>query len=296
MNPEVESDPRLPKIPASFKALDEDFEESSEELPTLSDVGKVLPIGYVDSKNVTHKTFELIHWDFEVEEALGEIIEKEPEMPIGQYLSEVIGHGLSKLGTIDVTKLKRSERRLLVHNMFYSDALYIYIWIRIGALGKSLKLDPFPCGKCKTKIDYVGDLTTLEVKSLDKPPKLEVELEHGLEYGGQRRKKVVLGGLKWSFMETEDSGILINPAKMKLHTIKSGIISVEGMPEGVPVVITREVLKSMTMNEINKLVHEIDSANGGAVMEIAGSCPKCKSKFSSAVDWSYESFFGRSSQ
>lgn len=296
----TENDPRLPEMPDTFRALDGTeilFDaEKGIRLPSLAEFGKKLPIGFKDAKGVTHRDFQLVEWDFELEEVLGDIVEKHPEMPIGQYLSEIVGHGVSHVGQIDVTKMKRSERRLLVHQMYYADVVYMYVWIRIGALGKELRLDKFPCKGCKKQIDYVGDLLSIEVKGLEGPPSVVVELKKGMKYGGEYRKKVTVGGLRWSFMETDDPTVLSNPAKMKLQTMNHGLIGVEGTIEGAPVIITREVLRSMDPREINRVISEIDEANGGAAMQIEGKCPKCKSDFVEPIDWSYDDFFGRSSQ
>lgn len=293
-----DTDPRLPPMLDEFRDLDGasvlfDAEEGVR-YPTLDEVGKVLPIGYADSRGGLHKDFETRTWDYELEELLGEVMEHNPEMPMGQYISEVVCAAVARIGTIDFDKLKRSARRLLIHSMYYADVLWMYIHVRVAAYGKELRLDKFKCEKCKKPIDFVGDLGSLEVKVLKDPPSRVMELEHGLEYAGKRRNSIRLGGLRWAFMETEDGSILMNPAKFKLATLQHAVTWVEGLPEGMPVVIERETLRSMTMKEINGLVAAIDEINGGAVMQISGT-HDCGHPFSRPIDWSYGDFFGRSS-
>lgn len=296
-----ETDPRLPEMPDTFRALDGTevlFDaEDGVRLPALAEFGKKLPIGFKDAKGALHRDFDLVPWDFELEEALGDIVEKHPEMPMGQYLSEVVGHSVARVGTIDLTKLKRSEKRLLVYQMFYADVLYMYVHVRIGALGSELKMDSFPCKGCKKPIrDYVGDLDSIEVKGLEGPPRVEVELRRPVDIAGKKRRALVVGGLRWAFMETDDPTILSNPAKMKMQTLNYGVCGAEGLPDGTPVVFDREIMRAMDPRDINRVVAAIDEANGGAVMQIEGRCPKCKAKFVEPIDWSYDDFFGRSSR
>lgn len=296
---ESETDPRLPEIPEAFRALDGedvvyDSEPEGEKLPTLEGFGKKLPIGFEDARGQTHRDFELVPWDFALEEELGEVVEKHPEMSMGQYISEVVGRGLARLGGIDVTKLKRSERRLLVYRMFFADVLALYVWIRIGALGRELRLGEFDCRGCGKAIDYVGDLLSLEVKEVARDAVEEVEVE--FEYGGKRRRSISVGPLRWAFMEVDDPSVLSNPAKMKLHTIANSVAGVEGVEPGVPVVVTRDVLRTMKPRDINRVVAAVDRVSGGVVMQVEGVCPRCKRGFAEGVDWSYEDFFGRSSR
>jgi len=286
-------DPLLGEIPPELVELDGAPVEE-ETLPTLREVGKVLPIGFVDHTGTKHRDFELAEWDWEMEEKLGDLAEQNPDMPLNQYVSEVIGHAVKRIGSVDLSRMKRSQRRLLARSLYFSDALYLYVWIRIEALGHGLRLDRFKhrCGKW---IDgFVGDLRTLEVKSYDEIPRRRVVLEHGVKYGGERRTVFVVGPIKWAFMEADDASVLKNSAKFKAETLRQGVVEIEGAPEG-PVVLTTEHLRSMKPREINRLVEEIDQCNGGAVMEVAGDCPHCKEDFRYAIDWSYDDFFAPSS-
>lgn len=287
-------DPVLGEMPEDLAALDGE-EGEGEKLPVLSAVGQVLPIGFVDQNGEKHREFELAEWDWEMEETLGDLAEENPDMPINQYVSEVIGHGMTKLGSIDLSKMKRSQRRLLARSLYFSDALYIYVWIRIGALGHGLKLDRFRCPNCRKWIeDFVGDLRTLEVRSYEEIPKRKVELEHGVEYAGERRTVFEVGPLRWAFMETDDASVLQNAAKFRMATLQQGVTKIHGAPEG-PVHLSAKHLRTMKPREINKLVSEIDQCGGGAVMEIVADCPKCREEFRQDINWSYDDFFAPSS-
>ena len=298
VEPDAVIDPRFGIVPAELAALDLEDEDEPDELPSIRDVGQSLPIGYYDASGKLHRDFSVVDWDWEVEEELGELAEKNEDMGMGVYISEVIGTAISKLGELDFTRLKRSQRRLVISRLFYSDAIYVYVHARIAALGAHIRFERFKCEKCRKPTDFVGDLRTLEVKAYPEGelPRKTVELERAFTYGGKEIEKVVVGPLKWAFMETDDVSNLTNPAKFRLHTLRNGIVGLEGIDEGIPIVLTREHAKSLGPAAINRLVREIDSLGGGAVMECAGQCISCRTEFRRAIDWTYDNFFGRSSQ
>ncbi len=287
-------DPTLGTIPPELLALDGE-RDVKERLPTLTDRGKMLPIGFVDQHGIKHRDFDLAKWTWDTEERLGQLAEDEPGLPINQYVSEVIGHGLSRIGTVDLMKMKRSWRRLLVRSFYFSDALYVYVWIRIHALGHGLRLRRFQCQTCRTWIDgYVGDLRTLEVKAFEEVPRRTVKLEHGVTYAGKQLHVFHVGPLRWAFLEDADVATLSNPAKFRLATLQQAIVGLDGAPEG-PVHLTAEHLRTMLPREVNALVAEVDRCNGGVVMEVVDECPRCREEFHQDLDWSYPNFFETSS-
>jgi hypothetical protein len=293
-----QSDVRLPAVPKDLAALDGGVDKATEDaLPTLGEVGKRFPIGFVDQTGGKHLDFDLVEWTYEVEERLGELASTEDKMPLNVYISELIGHGLARVGSIDVTKMKRSERRLLVRSMYFSDALYVYVWIRLAAIGNELKLNAFPCDACGRDIEgFTADLRTIGVKVFPNGvPNKTVKLERGVEYAGKRLTEITVGPVRWAFAETGEPSSFTNQAKLKLLTLQHGIIGIKGAPEG-PVYLTAEHLRSMLPREINVLVTEIDQCNGGPAMDIRDTCPHCRRTFKQTIRWSYENFFALSSR
>lgn len=293
------SDPRLGHLPPEYASLDgAPGSPGADALPTLDAYGKRLTLGYRDAGGEMHRDFELVEWDWDLEEELGELVEREKTITMGVYISEIVGRATARLGKIDLTKLKRSQRRLIVSNMFMADVLQIYVWIRIGALGHRLRLEPFVCENCPQRIDFVGDLRTLEVQpppEEGKVPTREVKLPRPFSYGGADRDRVTVGPLRWAFMETGDASTLTNPAKLRKATIAHGIVSVPGAPEG-PVALQRDHLRQLGSAGVNAIVAAIDEVGGGVVMEMAGTCPRCGHPYRKPIDWSYADFFGRSSR
>lgn len=260
-------------------------ELNTEKLPTLVEVGKTLPIAGVD--------FALREWDWSFEEELGDVLEKRPNLNVGEYISEVVCRALTRVGDIDFDKVKHAQKRSLLRDMHFADVLYMYVWVRVDGLGKELKLEPFKCESCGDLVNYVGDLSTIEVKCHGSGPATKtIELQHGLKYVGEIRKSVKVGPIKWAFMEDKDVARKFrNPAKFKASTIQHGVFEIDGVPP--PIMFTPDVLRSMSTKEITKLVREIDQCDGGAVMEISGNC-ECGKEFLHPIDWTYNDFFGRS--
>jgi hypothetical protein len=290
-------DPRFGEIPPELAALD--GEDDVGGLPIISDVGKVLPIGYRDATGKVHRDFELVDWNWDVEEELGELAERNQDMPMGTYISEIVGRGLRTLGELDFTKLKRSQRRLVVSQLFHADALYVYVWIRIAALGPRIRFEKFECGSCRRPHEgFAGDLLTLEVRKRDDEgvPIEVVELDAPFRYGQVEVRRVRIGPLRWSFMETSDVSVLTNPAKFRLATLRYGVVGLEGIDNGAPVVLSREHAREMGPGSVNRLVAAIDEIGGGAVMQCVGECVGCGAKFRRTIDWTYDNFFGRSSR
>jgi len=285
--------PILGEIPQDL--LDLDGQQSKKKFPTIREVGKTLPIGMIDAQGNRHRDFELVRWDAELEEHLGEIMERESEMNLFAYTSEVIGASLSRLGSIDVRKLKRSERRLLVRRMYLADVLFIYLWIRIEGLGNQFRISEFTCSSCGKKIqNFTADLNSIEVKVLADIPKRKVILDGGVNFANGVRKVAHVGPVFWSFLE--DLSSMGNAWKVKMASINNALISLDGV-EG-PAHLTPAHFRSMSPRDVNKLVAEIDECGGGPVMELSdvhGGDGGCGRRFTYAIPWTYDRFFAPSS-
>lgn len=262
---------------------------------TLSEFGKRLPIGYRDPNGEIQRNFALREWDWDLEESIGDQLETAEISGMG-HVTHVVACGLKTLGSIDFDKLETIQRLAAISNMYYSDVLMVYVWIRIEGMGPQLRLESFKCEKCKKLIDFAGDLRGLEVHEIDpKSVTRTVALEHGVRYADQIRNKVNIEPIRWSFFESDDFvSAMTNQAKFKRLALQNGVVEVEGVPG--PAHLTRSHLKSMKPREIVKIVREIDAAGGGVVMEIEDVCPHCKAPFSHTIDWRYGDFFGRSVQ
>lgn len=271
-------------------------EVENEKLPTLAEIGNQLPIGFKDQTGILHNTFDLIDWTFETEQQLGMIAEENPDMNFTHYIGEVMAIGIERIGTIEFKKLNRLQRRQLIRTLYMSDALYLYVNIRIKSLGHIYKFKPFKCEKCNFKIDkYAGDLRTLEVKTFDTPPTKKIKLQKGIQYGKDVSEVVTIEPVKWSFMEKMQPDILSNRAKMMVASIQSGVVGLDKAPEEGIVYLTEKHIKEMNLTDINILTREIDEIGGGIRMEYEGECPQCKHQFVNSIDWRYTDFFAASS-
>lgn len=309
------ADERIPsplgQIPDKFAALDKTSgspDDGGPQLPTVAEVGNRLPIGFVDANGKRHREFELRKWDWTLEEEVAELLEKEADdLSYGAMLSEVISRSIARLGNLDVVKMKRSEKRLLMYRLYHADAMYLYLRARMDALGKTIKLEDFPCPICEVKIqNWVGDLATVEVKELAEIPREIVEVPGGFTYSGKKLTKMTISPLRWAFMETDESNVLTNFIKMKLATLQNTIVDLPELPRlenpvtkaldvAPPIYFTMEHLKSMSLSASRYLLEQVDLISGGPRFQIEGRCKSCSKRFFHDIDWRYEHFFGRSS-
>lgn len=265
-----------------------------KKLPTLKEFGKRLPIGYREpNSGEILKPFSLRPWDWDLEEQIGEALENSDDAGMG-HVSHVVAASIEAIGNIKFDKLNELQRRTLISSLYYSDVVHMYVWIRVEAMGQELKLETFNCDKCKKSIEFVGDLRELDVEEVDrKAISRTVTLEHGIQYANERRKKVIVEPVRWSFFESNEFvATMFNPAKFKRLIVQQGVVELEGAPK--PAHLTTAHLKSMKSNEILKLVREINEAGGGPIMAIEGNCPQCRKPFQNEIDWRYGDFFGRS--
>lgn len=289
-------DPETP-LPAEYAALA--AESEGEKLPTLEAVGKTLPIGYPDPRDPAkiHRDFEIVaEWGWDVEVELADLAEKEPDLTMGAYIAEVVGRGLVRLGEIEVEKLSRPHRRLLVSQMFYNDVLFVYTWIRVKALGRKIGFDPFDCPKCKQSIDFEGDLLSLEVKVFDGEgvPTGIVPVDPFV-YGGEEFREVEIQPLRWAFMEASDVSALTNSAKLRARTLQFGIRGFVGRESPAPIAVTDTVLRALGPKGVNAISNAIDDLGGGVVFVCEGR-HECGHRYVRVIDWTYHDFFGRSSR
>lgn len=284
----------LGEMPADLAALGR-VPGAGEKLPTLAEVGRRLPIGYVDAAGARHREFDLVPWDWDLEDRLGELAADEPDMRMPAYVAEVLGAGLARLGALEFPKLSRAERRLLIRSMHVPDVFFAYVWVRVGALGRVVVFRDFQCSVCRKSVpEFRGDLGTLEVKASEEVPRRVVKLAHGVEFAGKRLTTFTLQPLRWAHVESQGEREMRNAARSKLAMIQQGVAGLEGAPEG-PVYLTETHLRTMEMVEVNRLVREIDDLGGGLVMEFSGRCPHGAHDFRRGIDWGFGDFFQNSS-
>lgn len=279
----------------------------TEKLPTLGELGQRLPIGYVDDGGKRHVDFTLVQWDWAMEEKIGALAERNPNQKLGAFTTELMAHAIATVGPLKFQDMDPKARVAVLKNMFFADVLTMFIWTRVGALGPEIQVPAIQCTSCQYEFDhknpFVGDIRGCEIKVMDNVPTMIHTVKSGFQYQGKQWTKIAIGPLKWEFWHEIDEGTLANKAKYAKTTVKAGVIGLakdtgERLkdPQGnlIPFAYSDDLVRSLGVPETTRLVRAISDINGGPVMSIDGTCPKCSAPFDTIINWTYPSFFGSS--
>ena len=258
---------------------------------TLQELGSQLPIGFENGQ--LHREFTLKPYRMKEERLIGQIYEKKQNVSMGKFVTSVLSIMIKSLGSLNFEQMNAGERKLILSRMYVGDVIYLYVWLRLEALGNELKIN-LNCNHCREAFDFVADLNTIEIKTVNTPNELDtkIKLKKGLEINDQIYKDLHLKPSTWNVMENLGNGAISNPGKMKAQMFKSCIKDVEGIDDFV---ITDHVIDEMYKIDIELLVRKIDDIHPGPVMIIEDDCPKCGQVFTAPIDWSHDNFFGASS-
>lgn len=259
---------------------------------TLGKLGAEMPVGILGSDRKLNKSFKLRPFRLKEEKELAAMKEK-GGMNLGKYVSHVLAVMCDEIGGEKLGELKLEQRLLKISGMWMCDVLYIYTYLRVEALGDSLKAN-IPCNRCKEPFPFTADLQTLDVRTVDDPKELlqNVELRNGFPYQGQDRKKITLQPVRWSVFEsrsTKDLGAL------QASVIQSSICGIDGVPDEQFSPVPDKALDELSKRDMVSIEKAINDRTPGPLMAISAECPTCSSKWTMPIDWGYDSFFSHSS-
>jgi len=234
------------------------------------------------------------------ERQIGQIREREEGLNMGKFGSELLALMITKVGGIDFENKPYEERRLFVNQMYLSDVLYVYVYLRYQALGRDFHLD-ITCPSCKRKFGFKADLETIDVmiyESIEEPSELVqmVELREGVEIGGELRKQLWLRPSTWSVMESMKISTSANDGELKAELFKDSVIRYGDNADAPPqFILSDDILDELWKVDIEEIKAQLERLNAGATMIISGKCPGCEGEFFKGLDWNYDSFFAHSS-
>lgn len=259
---------------------------------TLGELGWNMPIGVLDAKGHLQKSFKLKPFRMKEEKKLGELREK-GGMHLGRYVSQVLAVMVEEVGGEKLEPLSMPQRILKFGGMFMADVLYIYVALRLDALGEDMKIR-IPCPKCRETFDFIADLRTLDVGTIEEPAEAvhEVTLKHGFPYQGATRKQVTLNPVQWQVFEsksTRDIGAL------QAAVIQNSIVGVDGVEPAKFSPIPESSLDEITKRDIETISKALDDRTPGPQMIVTAECTRCASKWTAPIDWGYDNFFHHSS-
>jgi len=280
--------------------------KKEKNIKTLRELDRMLPIGLKERPEWSFKprdnSFKFKDWGFEQEEEISKL--KNKETSSGSFATKVLTMMLDELGGQKWDKMG-DERILVLSRMAMSDVLYMYIYLRIEALGHEFAFSNLVCPHCNHEHgEFVVDLRDLDVDVLDKDEDIEHVEEYILkkpikfEHMGSDGKKITekiaslkLTRSKWSVMEELSGENVQNAAKSKMCLLKDCIVGYNDSIGYVP----DEIIKSIKKLDFERLDRMIARINKGPTVVITDDCKNCGKKWSRQINWSYDYFFGSSS-
>lgn len=270
--------------------------EEAKKKQTIREMGARLPLGVMSADGQLHRSFEVRPWRMKEEKALGELQRSRDVTTPAQYVMSVISYMATRIGQYDMDALSPDERDNVVQQMMLGDVWYIYVWLRIHAIGEHLKVE-YDCPHCKRKgLTITADLFTTEVNAVDSLA--EATWVYRLANPITIRKRVAealeMGPLRWSMLLNVGTTGGLGGAKAA---------AILGACRGIPgaehqMVLTAEDLEEMTKRDIESIVGKIDDHGLGPIMAIEDKCVNdaCKKQIRLPINWEFQSFFGISSE
>jgi hypothetical protein len=263
--------------------------------PTLAEWGKQLPIGVQEGDRFL-KDFDLVPLDWKLDREIGRSWSKRREqLTLSDYVGTILAHTVTDIGGQDITKFKLPKRLLIFNQMYQADVFYVYAYLRLISMGNEMKISSVQCPSCSHRFEYIADLSTLEVVTIDNPADMikEIKLRDGFEMAGEQRFTLKVKPPKWNMLGSAFPTTL-NEADMFAAMLMNATHEIEGMPDGAA--LTEQQVSQFSKYDVEVCHEALDEVIAGPRWEVEGECPKCEEPFFEVIDWTYDRFFAHSSR
>jgi hypothetical protein len=259
---------------------------------TIAEQGPNLPLGFPGADAA--RTIVVRPWRTKEEREIGRL--KKPKMGMGEHVTLVLTHMLSRVGPhVWDDEVKQPTRKVQLGTMYLADVMYLYVWLRIQAIGKTLKMD-LTCPACGHSFRFAGDLETVEVRGTTRADALRRKyvLEDPIELRKKKVTSVAITGPLWhqvsGIPDGSDEGL------GKIIAVQSSIVGLNDDPE--PVALGDFEVDELSKRDLESLANLINEDFFGPRMVIESVCAKesCGKKMIAPIDWRYDRFFTTSSQ
>jgi len=258
----------------------------------LKEQGPKLPLGILGPSGEYHKDIAVRPWRLKEEKELGKLADENREVNVSEHVSMVLATMCTQLGPHNFDKIKFEERRVHIGQMYMGDVFYAYCWLRLQSMGANLSVD-ITCALCRNKFKFDANVESLEIATAKKVEDAQwmYELKTPIEIRGKQVPSLLMGPARWNTME------MMGTSTMDQGVAKAGIIlgSIHKIGSEVITLADGE-LDDMVKLDIEMLTDHIDNNFLGPNMTIETKCEKCKRELVMPISWSYNNFFGFSSQ
>lgn len=266
---------------------------------TLGELGPNLPCG-ITSSGSRLRGFHLRPFRLKEEKELGAIRDGKQGrgMTYGEFVSEVLAKMVQTVGPHNFDSIGHPERRLILAKMLAADVLYLYLYLRHEAIGADQPVSmEVTCPRCRGEFTFHADLKTLEVRcpeGEDLSMTRSYPLRDGIVIRGTKTFGLTLAPLVWGTLERREFATS-NQGKREALTVANSIVGADGISMN-PLVLTEQELDELTKYDLAGIIDDIEENAPGPVMAVTPECSSCRSDFTAALDWQYQSFFSRSSR
>jgi len=260
---------------------------------TLAKLGPTLPIGIYGSDGKLHRDLRHSKWVLKHDKLISRLRREYQAANQFMWASVVVAAMYEQIGHHNMSDMKLEQKLAIISGMFFGDVMYAYMWLGRNTIGGNILLN-LPCNRCFKIIEkFPADLDTLEVMVCSDPTieRWSHDLNEPLTMGEMKIHSLELGPPMWSPLETAGDEEGLSEAETKAALIQGALQPVDGMQ------VTEEMLdEGLTKPDFEDLVTGINDNHIGPNLKVEDNCPLCKRDFVSAIDWSYDSFFGASSR
>ncbi len=213
------------------------------------------------------------------------------------FPGRLLGFMFTQAGHHNFESLNDEQKAVVISSMSQADVLYMYIYLRYLCIGKDVRLN-IVCDRCGRGFPFTANLETLDVKGVEKPEDAEwtYKLSDPFKLRGEIAEALEMVPMPWATMENT----IRNASRdgVENSSIKMDIMlgCIRGRPGDSEHAMRPEDLDEMSKRDIEMLSAQIEENAPGPDMQVTGRCPSCAGAFVHNLEWSYDNFFGSSSQ
>lgn len=264
---------------------------------TVGELGPRLPIGVAGPNGILVNVIAVRPWRMKEEKILARALKDQPRTSSVKVIPFVLSTMCRQLGAMNFETDESLSgegadlaRRVSIGDMLVPDVFYAYVWLRIQSLGSEIDI-PCKCAQCAAEFSYTADLNTLDVVVPVDPNK--IEWEYALRTPIQISGKTVTG-----FRLSQQTWRSTDVAASNMESAKASVImaSVRGfIGEEAPAHLLPSDLDELTKYDLEKISSLISENTLGAKFYLEVQCPTCSAKWDAGYGWTYNDFFGVSS-
>lgn len=268
---------------------------------TLGEFGFELPVPVKLTQlqiALPKRSFQFKPWRMAEEKKAGELRQRHKHPSV--FLRELLNEMLSELGGQDWPAYDKTKRPLVMAMLPYADVFYLYLCLRISALGEEFKFLPTTCPACSTYLEgVVADLNKTEVKVVEDEDadRLVYDLRVPYRVGEVDVTSLVFSRTPWDTMTQLPAGDMQNAGAVKDAFLTSSLVAAKSKEAGdKDIALDRgKLLAFMAKRDIEGAHKALSEFNGGPSLAREIECDKCGHTWGAMLDWTYDHFFGTSS-